>query len=147
MTVNRAENNDAICGFCGRRRNEVQRMIAGLTAQICDECIALSIDALAGDPDDATAVEEGSANSGREAVAAALSDFAVDQVLAGVRGAPLETEVRVLAAVALLHAGHFDLTSAATFAGLAREDFERALEALGPPPAASIRPSRPPPPA
>lgn len=29
------------CGFCGKRQDEVQKLVAGPTVLICDECITL----------------------------------------------------------------------------------------------------------
>jgi ATP-dependent protease Clp ATPase subunit len=38
------------CSFCGKRPDEVQRLIAGPTVYICDECIMLCVDILAEPP-------------------------------------------------------------------------------------------------
>ncbi len=33
-----------ICGFCGKHHTEVQKMVAGMTACICDQCAELASD-------------------------------------------------------------------------------------------------------
>lgn len=35
-------NDDDACSFCGKRRSEVRKLIAGPTAFICDGCVFLS---------------------------------------------------------------------------------------------------------
>ncbi len=120
-------------------------MIAGLTALICEECVALSIDALAIDPGGSPTAES-EPTGGRTSTCETLAEYAVDRALAGVRGADLETDVRTLAAVALLYAGRFELAEAAAFAGLSPDEMEREIESLGPPPPGRIRPSQRPPP-
>jgi hypothetical protein len=144
--VNKAENSDAVCGFCGKRRDEVSRMIAGSSANICDECVAFCIDALGSD----TAAEVGgetteSPRDLRTEASSALSEYAVEKALEGQRGPALEKQVRILAAAALLHAGHFGIDGAAAFAGVSDAEFTRELQQLGAPPSGTIRPSRPPP--
>ncbi len=41
MTEN---NNQLNCNFCGKKREEVEKLIAGPDAYICNECISLSYD-------------------------------------------------------------------------------------------------------
>ncbi len=51
-TVRREETEEHICSFCGKRNGEVQRMIAGpppRDAVICNECIALCNQIIAGE--------------------------------------------------------------------------------------------------
>lgn len=36
----------AICGFCGKDEDEVRKLVQGQTSHICDECVALCIEAL-----------------------------------------------------------------------------------------------------
>ncbi len=38
------ENQNLKCSFCGKHRDQVERLIAGESALICDECITLSLD-------------------------------------------------------------------------------------------------------
>jgi len=44
------------CSFCGKRRHEVRRLIAGPTVFICNECVGLCVEILRGEgeqsPDD-----------------------------------------------------------------------------------------------
>jgi len=35
------------CSFCGKRQDEVWKLIAGPSVYICDECVALCVDILA----------------------------------------------------------------------------------------------------
>ena len=37
----KSEERQVRCNFCGKKQSEVQRLIAGNGAFICDECIAL----------------------------------------------------------------------------------------------------------
>lgn len=34
------------CSFCGRTNKEVEKMLAGTEANICDECVYLALEAL-----------------------------------------------------------------------------------------------------
>ncbi|HEY5594969.1 MAG TPA: ClpX C4-type zinc finger protein, partial [Nitrospiria bacterium] len=45
----KSEKNDALlrCSFCGKSRDEVQKLIAGPTVYICNECIDLCNDIIA----------------------------------------------------------------------------------------------------
>lgn len=40
------KNKELSCSFCGKTQNEVKKLIAGPTALICNECIALGMDIL-----------------------------------------------------------------------------------------------------
>jgi hypothetical protein len=40
----RSTELEANCGFCGKRNTEVQKLIAGSKAFICDECVVLCHD-------------------------------------------------------------------------------------------------------
>jgi hypothetical protein len=121
-------------------------MIAGSSANICDECVAFCIDALGSD----TAAEVASGESAEEPrdlrteASQTLAEYAVEAALAGQHGAALEKQVRILAAAALLHAGHFGIDGAAAFAGVSDDEFTRELQQLGAPPSGTIRPSKPP---
>ncbi len=149
--VNKSDNAESVCGFCGKSRGEVARMISGTTAHICDECVAFCIDALAsepaaGDSDTAeTSSVSGESHDLRTDAASALFDYAVEQSLSGGDGAALERDVKVLAAAALLHAGQLDLAAAARFAGCSETEFSTALDELAPASHGTIRPSQPPP--
>ncbi len=35
------------CSFCGKRRDQVRKLIAGPGVRICDECVALCVEILA----------------------------------------------------------------------------------------------------
>ena len=39
--VTRPKRGDAICSFCGKRQDQVRRLVAGPGVFICDQCIAL----------------------------------------------------------------------------------------------------------
>ena len=39
------------CSFCGKSEDEIARMIAGPGVHICNECVALSAEILAGTPE------------------------------------------------------------------------------------------------
>lgn len=47
--ANRTNNNEAICSFCGKSRSQVNKLIQGPIANICDECVDLCIDILDSD--------------------------------------------------------------------------------------------------
>lgn len=51
-------NSRVFCSFCCRHKNEVRRIIAGLYAFICDECILVCVDILK-DDDRLSECEEG----------------------------------------------------------------------------------------
>jgi hypothetical protein len=38
--------SNLVCSFCGKRRDEVRKLIAGPTAYICDECVVLCMQIL-----------------------------------------------------------------------------------------------------
>ena len=38
------------CSFCEKSQDDVRKLIAGPTAQICDECVALCVDIITDDP-------------------------------------------------------------------------------------------------
>ena len=40
------KNSDVICSFCGKRGDQVKRMLAGRNGYICDECIELCSEVL-----------------------------------------------------------------------------------------------------
>lgn len=44
MELNRQEIESGACTFCGKRHDEVERMVAGPKACICDECIELCVE-------------------------------------------------------------------------------------------------------
>ncbi|MDR1476134.1 MAG: ATP-dependent Clp protease ATP-binding subunit ClpX [Holosporales bacterium] len=46
MPVNSSKNEALFCSFCGKSQNEVKKLIAGVTAFICDECISLCSDVI-----------------------------------------------------------------------------------------------------
>ncbi|MDR2598303.1 MAG: ATP-dependent Clp protease ATP-binding subunit ClpX [Holosporales bacterium] len=46
MSVNSAKDEVLFCSFCGKSQNEVKKLIAGVTAFICDECISLCSDVI-----------------------------------------------------------------------------------------------------
>lgn len=46
MTKHSDKNDLMYCSFCGKSQKEVKRLIAGTTAFICDECIALCSDVI-----------------------------------------------------------------------------------------------------
>ncbi len=62
-------STDAKCSFCGKAREEVRRLISGLSVQICDECIALC----------ASILEKEEATPG-ESLAASKNDQAGEQL-------------------------------------------------------------------
>ena len=41
MAIKSNNRDNICCSFCGRRKDEISRMISGLDAYICDECVAL----------------------------------------------------------------------------------------------------------
>ena len=43
---NNKNNNNVICSFCGKRRDQVKRILAGRNGYICDECIELCTEVL-----------------------------------------------------------------------------------------------------
>lgn len=46
MVKKHEEEKDLCCSFCGKNQNEVKKLIAGPTALICNECIAIGMDIL-----------------------------------------------------------------------------------------------------
>ncbi|MDR1034364.1 MAG: ATP-dependent Clp protease ATP-binding subunit ClpX [Holosporales bacterium] len=46
MFVNSAKDEVLFCSFCGKSQSEVKKLIAGVTAFICDECISLCSDVI-----------------------------------------------------------------------------------------------------
>ena len=44
MTQQAAAKTTQYCSFCGKSQNEVQKIIAGPTAFICDQCVATCLD-------------------------------------------------------------------------------------------------------
>ena len=42
MTTGNAEREDLRCSFCGKPRNEVDRLVAGPGVHICNECVGLA---------------------------------------------------------------------------------------------------------
>ena len=41
--------NTLYCSFCGKSQHEVRKLIAGPTVFICDECVELCMDIVAGE--------------------------------------------------------------------------------------------------
>jgi ATP-dependent Clp protease ATP-binding subunit ClpX len=39
------------CSFCRRREAEVDKLVAGPRVYICDRCVAIAVDLMAGSPD------------------------------------------------------------------------------------------------
>ena len=37
-------NGDLLCSFCGKKQDEVKKLVAGPSVYICDECIELCND-------------------------------------------------------------------------------------------------------
>jgi ATP-dependent Clp protease ATP-binding subunit ClpX len=46
MVKKHDEEKDLCCSFCGKNQNEVKKLIAGPTALICNECVAIGMDIL-----------------------------------------------------------------------------------------------------
>ena len=46
MSFSDNKKNDVICSFCGKRNDQVKRMLAGRNGYICDECIELCSEVL-----------------------------------------------------------------------------------------------------
>ena len=40
------KNSNVVCSFCGKRGDQVKRMLAGRNGYICDECIELCTEVL-----------------------------------------------------------------------------------------------------
>jgi ATP-dependent Clp protease ATP-binding subunit ClpX len=54
MANNSGKNSDTMyCSFCGKSQSEVKKLIAGTTAFICDECVALCSDVIKKEESDA----------------------------------------------------------------------------------------------
>src|SRR3954471_22342262 len=47
--VEKRDNQTLCCSFCGKSQKEVKKLIAGPTVYICDECIGLCHDIIAGE--------------------------------------------------------------------------------------------------
>jgi hypothetical protein len=62
------------CAFCGKKQNDVSRMIKGITAYICDECVNLSVDVLY-----ELRMQDSRTSEGRERVIAELQDELQDR--------------------------------------------------------------------
>ena len=45
-------NNNLTCNFCGKKRDEVEKLIAGPSVYICNECVTISYDIIDKNPDD-----------------------------------------------------------------------------------------------
>jgi ATP-dependent protease Clp ATPase subunit len=43
-----------MCSFCGKREDQVKKLVAGAKAVICDECVALAERIMKSSPDDGT---------------------------------------------------------------------------------------------
>jgi ATP-dependent Clp protease ATP-binding subunit ClpX len=37
-------DKDMVCTFCGKRRDQVEKLIKGPAVQICDECVELCVE-------------------------------------------------------------------------------------------------------
>ena len=46
MSFSDNKKSDVICSFCGKRNDQVKRMLAGRNGYICDECIELCSEVL-----------------------------------------------------------------------------------------------------
>jgi len=54
----------AVCSFCGKNPNEVRKLVAGPSVHICDECVELCRNILAGELDAGEARKNQSAKAG-----------------------------------------------------------------------------------
>ena len=46
---NTPTNHEITCSFCGKPAGDARRIIAGISAYICDECVEMCYDLIAGD--------------------------------------------------------------------------------------------------
>lgn len=42
--MNESEKNHIICSFCGKCQHQVDKIVAGISGNICDQCILDSVD-------------------------------------------------------------------------------------------------------
>ena len=47
MSKNDEQNEEIRCSFCGKSRDEVNKLIAGQGVFICDECVKICVEILA----------------------------------------------------------------------------------------------------
>jgi ATP-dependent Clp protease ATP-binding subunit ClpX len=47
-----SKNENLVCNFCGKNRNDVEKLIAGPNVYICNECVSISYDIIEKDPDE-----------------------------------------------------------------------------------------------
>jgi ATP-dependent Clp protease ATP-binding subunit ClpX len=59
MTVDTDKKEVLFCSFCGKSQNEVKKLIAGVTAFICDECISLCSDVIKKELLEASQIDRG----------------------------------------------------------------------------------------
>ena len=52
-----SENKSLTCNFCGKKRDDVEKLIAGPGVYICDECIKLSYSIVQDDQSDINALD------------------------------------------------------------------------------------------
>jgi ATP-dependent Clp protease ATP-binding subunit ClpX len=67
------------CSFCGKSQKEVKKLIAGPTVYICDECIALCNDIIAGEVDREDSLHGGAPIPKPSEIKAVLDDYVIGQ--------------------------------------------------------------------
>ena len=50
--MSETNNENLTCNFCGKSRDQVEKLIAGPNVYICDECVTISYDIIDKNPDD-----------------------------------------------------------------------------------------------
>ena len=75
------DENNIKCSFCGKASQEVERLIAGPGVYICDECIEVCMDILEGDYDKVPNQEENSNTPFKTPVPKEIKDVLDDYVI------------------------------------------------------------------
>ena len=50
--MSETNNDNLTCNFCGKNRDQVEKLIAGPSVYICNECVTISYDIIDRSPDD-----------------------------------------------------------------------------------------------
>lgn len=79
MTTNKKDDAELSCSFCGKNQNEVKKLIAGPTALICNECIAVSMDILREETKTSPLNKSGNANPTPKDIIKILDEYVIGQ--------------------------------------------------------------------
>ena len=50
--MSEVNNDNLTCNFCGKGRDQVEKLIAGPNVYICNECVSISYDIIEKNPDE-----------------------------------------------------------------------------------------------